>query len=98
MISVSVRDALNLVGRPASVREIVRLRNLPFPIWSFPLSLRKFVGALPPGRILRKVIPLDLLQRKFDEFFNRRPRPVFKLHIDGQQMGASALTVLFDYP
>jgi len=58
----SVRQSLNVVGRPVSIRELVRLRNQqPFPPdWTFPLSLRKFIGALPPGRILRKVIPLDL--------------------------------------
>jgi phospholipase C len=89
MISVSVRSALNLVGRSASVREVVRQRNLPFPIWSYPLSLRKFVGALPPGRVLRKVLPLDLLQRKFDQFIND-PRPqLFMLRLDGENYGSS---------
>ena len=87
MISVSVRNALNAVGQSVSIRQVVRQHNLPFPRWSYPLSLRKFVGALPPGRILRKVIPLDLLQRKFDEFFNNRPRPLFKFKLHGDEMG-----------
>ncbi len=93
MISVSIRNALNLVGQSVSIREVVRLRNLPFPIWSFPLSLRKFVGALPPGRILRKVIPLDLLQRKFDEFINNPDPQLFKLRLHGDRYGSSNLEI-----
>ena len=100
MIVTNVRQSLNVVGQIASIRELVRQRNLnPFaPDFTYPLSLRKFVGALPPGRILRKVIPLELLQRKFDEFFNKRARPLFQLHIDGDRMGASTLSVFLDGP
>ena len=61
----SVRESLNVVGQTVSIKELAHQRNA-----SFPLSLREFVGALPPGRMLKKEIPLDFLQRKFDEFFN----------------------------
>src|SRR5262249_49744189 len=60
-----------------------------------PLSLRKFVGALPPGRILRKVIPLDLLQRKFDEFVNDPVPQLFKLRLHGNSYGSSNLEIYF---
>ena len=88
MISVSVRSALNLEGRSASLRQIVSVRNVPIPRWFYPLSLRAFVGALPPGQILSKVIPLDLLQRKFDEFINRE-LPLVKLRLHGTDTGAA---------
>ena len=65
---------------------------------AFPLSLRNFVGAPPPGPILRKVILLDLLQRKFDEFLNRRARPPFLVRLNGTHYGASTVTVTFDDP
>ncbi len=91
---VSVREALNVVGQPVSIRELAQQRNE-----SFPLSLRQFVGAPPPGRILRKVIPLELLQRKFDEFFNSRERgPLFQIRLNGKKLGQSTLTVAFDKP
>jgi hypothetical protein len=83
MTSKSVREALQVAGQSISIKQVVRLNNVPFPKWSYPLSLRKFVGALPPGRILRKEIPLDLLQRKFDEFFNNREKPLFKFRLHG---------------
>jgi phospholipase C len=91
MISVSVRSALNLEGRSASLRQIVNLHNVPIPRWFYPLSLRAFVGALPPGQILRKVIPLDLLQRKFDEFVNQREPPLVELRLHGTEYGSSRL-------
>jgi phospholipase C len=104
MISASVRQSLNVVGRSVSIRELVRLRNQnpPWPIrlnsWTFPLSLRKFVGALPPGRMARKVISLDLLQRKFNEFFNERSRPLFKFRLHGTHYGSSKLEIFFEDP
>ena len=71
----SVRESLNVVGQAVSIRQLAHQRNE-----SFPLSLRNFVGALPPGRILKKIISLEFLQRKFDEFFNNpERRPLFKI-------------------
>ncbi len=55
-------------------------------------------SVLLPGRIFKKVIPLDLLQRKFDLFFNQRSRPLFKIKLDGTDYGKGALTVFFDDP
>lgn len=100
MIVTNVRQSLNVVGQIASIRELVRQRNLnPFaPDFTYPLSLRKFVGALPPGRILRKVIPLELLQRKFDEFFNKRDRPLFKFRLHGDEWRKSDLTKFMEDP
>lgn len=98
MTSKSVREALQVAGQSISIKQVVRQHNLPFPKWSYPLSLRKFVGALPPGRILRKVIPLDLLQRKFDEFFNNREKPLFKFRLHGTEWGKGELNVSFDDP
>ncbi len=89
----SVRDSLNVVGQSVSIKQLAHQRNE-----SFPLSLRKFVGAPPPGRILKKVISLDFLQRKFDVFFNQRIRPLFQIRLDGPKFGASTLTVAFDDP
>ncbi len=93
MISVSVRNALQIAGQAVSLRQLARQSNQPFP-----LSLRDWVGALPPGRVLRKVIPLDLLQRKFDELFNNRPSPLFKFRLHGDEWAKGELTILFDYP
>ena len=89
----SVRSSLNAIGRAVSVKQLGRQRNA-----SFPLSLRQFVGAPPPGRISRKVISLDFLRRKFDVFFNERIRPLFQIRLDGKKFGESALTVAFDDP
>jgi len=52
----------------------------------------------PPGRHLRKIISLDLLQRKFDEFLNKRERPPFLVRLNGTDYGASTVTVTFDDP
>jgi phospholipase C len=100
MTVASVRKSLNIVGRSASIRELIRIqKQRPLhPDLTFPVSLRTFIGAVPPGRILRKVIPLVLLQSKFNEFLYDRFRPLFQLHIDGQNLGASTLSVLFDKP
>ena len=92
----SVRESLNEVGQSVSIRELAQQRNK-----SFPLSLRQFVGALPPGSILRKVVPLELLQRKFDDFFNNRSRPLFKIRLHNLGSGDhrhSTLDVFFDDP
>jgi phospholipase C len=93
MVSVSVRDSLNVVGKAVSIRQLAKQRKEPFP-----LSLRQFVGAPPPGRILTKIVALELLQRKFDEFFNNRSRPLFKLRLHGTEFGSSTLSIFFDDP
>jgi phospholipase C len=85
----SVREALDVVGQAVSIKQLAHQRNA-----SFPLSLRAFVGAPPPGRMLRKVILLHILQQKFDLFFNQRPRPLFKVKLDGTHHGQGKLTVL----
>ena len=89
----SVRESLNVVGQSVSIKQLAHQRNA-----SFPLSLRNFVGAPPPGRILRKVISLDFLQRKFDVFFNERVRPLFQIRLNSKErkFGQSALTVAMD--
>jgi phospholipase C len=91
----SVRGSLNVVGRSVSIKQLAHQRNA-----SFPLSLRNFVGALPPGRILRKVVSLDFLQRKFDVFINERSRPLFQVRLDSKEkkFGQSTLTVAMDDP
>jgi hypothetical protein len=89
----SVRQSLNVVGQPTSIKQLAHQSNAPFP-----LSLRQFVGAPPPGRILHKVISLDLLQRKFDEFLNKRGRPPLLVRLNGTHYGASTVTVTFDDP
>ena len=70
----SVREALGAFGQAVSIKEVAHQQGA-----SFPVSVRALVGALPPGRIRQKVIGLDFLQRKFDQFFNERPRPIFKV-------------------
>src|SRR6266487_6117299 len=93
----SVREALDVVGQTVSIKELAHQRNA-----SFPLSLREFVGAPPPGRILKKNIPLALLQRKLDEFFNNLDRrPLFKIRLHNVGSGDhrhSTLDVFFDHP
>ena len=54
-----------------------------------------------PGRMLTRVVPLELLQRKFDLFFNERERPLFKIRFHNLGSGDhrhSTLDVLFDDP
>ena len=74
MTVASVRRSLKLEGRSASIRDLVKQRDqIPFqPNVKFPLSLRKFIGALPPGRggrpldrphHLRRLTPGVLLRR-----------------------------------
>src|SRR5262245_52693352 len=89
----SVREALGAVGQAVSIKEIAHQREA-----SFPVSVRNLVGALPPGRLRQKVISLDFLQRKLDQFFNERPRPLFLINIHGEKMGTSTLSVYFDDP
>lgn len=72
----SVREALNVIGQAVSIRGVAHQRGA-----SFPLSIRNLVGALPAGRLRRKVISLDLLRRKFDQFVNERPQPLFKVRL-----------------
>lgn len=93
MITTSVRSALNVVGTAASIRQLAQQRNEPFPV-----SLRRFTGALPPGKLLRKTIPFSLLQNKFNQLFNQRSRPLIKVNLDGESFGQSILTVFFDDP
>ena len=45
----SVRESLDAVRQAVSLKQLAHQRHE-----SFPLSLRNFVGAPPPGRILRK--------------------------------------------
>jgi phospholipase C len=86
----SIREVLNLTGKPASLREIAVERKSVFPI-----SLRNLVGAPPPGRIVSKTVSLDFLQRKLDVFFNQRTPSLFQVRINSeqQQYGQSALTL-----
>ena len=99
MVSVSVRESLSVGGPSVSIRDLAVQRQQ-----SFPLSLREFCGALPPGRILNRTFPLDLVQRKLDEFFNnpdRRPLFEIRFHHDEEDSGDhrdSTLDVLFDHP
>ena len=86
----SIREVLNLNGKSASLHEIAVKRKAVFPV-----SLRDLVGAPPPGKIVRKSIPLDLLQRKFDEIINHRHLPLFeiKLNSEKQKYGQSTVSV-----
>lgn len=86
----SVRNALGLGGKSASLRQLAQQRNT-----AFPLSLRDFVGAPPPGRIVRKTVSLDFLQRKFDEIVNHRDPPLFQAQLDSAEKkhGQSALSL-----
>ena len=95
MTVASVRRSLKLEGRSASIRELVKQRNqIPFqPNVKFPVSLRKFIGALPPGRILKKVISLKLLQSKLDEFINTPKPPPLQIRLHGSHFGVSTLFV-----
>ena len=90
---ISVRAELGVLETSVSVRQWAEQHNL-----SFPLSLRKSMHSVPAGHILRKVIPLDVLQRKFDEFLNFRSRPPFLIRLNGTQYGESTVTVTFDDP
>lgn len=96
MIVASVRQFLNVPGRSISIREAVRIVNIGLPPhldYKFPLSIRKFIKAVPPGRVLRKVIPLNFLQRKFDEFINDRFPRLVKLRLHGTSYGKSNFEV-----
>ncbi len=95
MTIASVRRSLKLEGRSASIRDLVKQRNqIPSqPNVKFPLSLRKFIGALPPGRIVKKVISLKLLQSKLDEFINTPELPLFQIRLHGSHFGVSTLFV-----
>lgn len=82
-----------------SIRQLAQEYNL-----SSPISLRALIEAfgVPPyqdgGFIRKKVIPLELFQRKFDEFVNERERPLFKFRLHGEQYGKSELTTFFEDP
>jgi phospholipase C len=89
----SVRDALGLAGQSASIRELAQAQGA-----SFPLSLRQFVGAPPPGRLRRKVISLDFLQHELDTLINQRARPLYLIRLHGTHYGASTVGVFFDDP
>jgi hypothetical protein len=92
----SVRESLHVVGQAVSIKQLAHQRNEPFP-----LSLRQFVGAPPVGRLLTRVIPLELLQQKCDLFFNQRERPLFKIRFHNLGSGDhrhSTVDVLFDDP
>ncbi|WKJ90064.1 alkaline phosphatase family protein [Methylomonas montana] len=90
----SVRESLKLAGQSASIKKLAHQRNAPFP-----LSLREFVGAPPPGRIRRKSISLEVLQRKSDEIFDNRTQQLFKIrlhNVGGGDHRHSTLTVSQD--
>src|SRR5689334_1877976 len=78
---------LGLDGQPAFI-------GPPFSI----VGVGEFSSDHPPGRHLRKVISLDLLQSKFDEFLNKRGRPPFLVRLNGTHYGESTVTVTFDDP
>ena len=48
------------------------------------------------GAFRSKTIPLSLFQRKFDEFFNHRDKPLFKLRLHGEHYGKSGLTIFYE--
>ena len=89
----SVRGSLNAAGQVVSIRHVAQASGQ-----TFPLSLRSFIHAPPPGPVRHRVISLDLLQRKFDEFLNKRSRPPFLVRLNGTHYGASTVTVTFDDP
>jgi len=89
----SVREALDVMGQAVSIKELAHQRGV-----DAPFSLREFVGAPPPGHMRQKVIPLNILQQKFDTFFKQRARPLLQVRLDGKAPGRSTLTVLFDAP
>lgn len=95
MTVASVRRSLKLEGRSAGLRDLVKQRNqIPsLPNVKFPVSLRKFIGALPPGRIVRKVIPLNLLRSKLDEIINDPKLPPLQIRLHGSHFGVSTLFV-----
>src|SRR3954447_16769789 len=90
---VSVRDALDLVGQSASIRQLAGQRNAPFP-----LSVRQFVGAPPPGQLLRKTVSPGLLQQKIDVIFNERSKPLYHVRFHGTHYGASTAAVFVNDP
>ena len=92
----SVRESLDVVGQTASIKQLAHQSNA-----SFPLSLRQFLGLprlRPGGPILTRVIPLEVLQRKFDVFFNERERPLFRFRLHGEEFGSSQLTKFMEHP
>jgi phospholipase C len=63
------------------------------------LFVRDDVG--PPPAIRRKVLPWDFVQRKLDQFFNLRSRPLFKVRFHNLGSGDhrhSTVDFLFDDP
>jgi phospholipase C len=79
VISTSVRNALPAT---ASLRRAATEAGVPFPV-----HVRSWIGALPPGRILRKIWSFDLLQRKFDEVLNEPKPPLVQLRLHGERRG-----------
>jgi phospholipase C len=98
MTTASTRRLLKLEGRSASIKELVQQRRKLQPNLKSPVSLRKFIGALPPGRILRKIISFRLLKRKLNEFFNNREHPLLQVRLHGSHFGVSTLFVLLEDP
>ena len=97
----SLRSSGKIVGSSVSIRQLAQDNRPNVP---FPLSLRELTEALgvPPypdrGFIRKKVIPLEIFQRKFDEFVNERERPLFKFRLHGEKFGKSDLTTFFEDP
>lgn len=85
MISTSVRSAL---AGTTSLRQAAAEAGL-----SFPVHVRRWIGAPPPGRFLRKVWSFDLLQRKFDEVLNDPTPPLVQLQLHGERRGEGTARV-----
>jgi phospholipase C len=95
-ISTSIRESLNAVGQSISIKEWAKQNDE--DNYVFPLSLRQLVHAPIPGHVLQKVISLDLLQSKFNTFFNQRSQPLFQIRLDGKKPGESTVTIAQDDP
>ncbi len=97
----SLRSSGKIVGSSVSIRQLAQDSR---PTVPFPLSLRELLQTLgvPPhsdrGFIRKKVVPLEIFQRKFDEFVNERERPLFKFRLHGEEFGKSELTTFFEDP
>ena len=95
----SLRSSGKIVGSSVSIRQLAQQYNL-----SSPISLRELIEALgvplypDRGFIRKKVVPLEIFQRKFDEFVNERERPLFKFRLHGEEFGKSELTTFFEDP
>ena len=60
------------------------------PIPALAASVRRRAAAVAPS--LRKVVPLELVQRKFDEFFNNRSLTIVQAYGSTAQSLARAIS------